>query len=185
MKQFLVEICTLWMSTLEEDDDCDNVALVLEYLATQTEKIGPAFLMTKMEDKTLYECLLRAGEAALDEKLLCQEKDEAEESGEAIEDSHKTVIDSVFGMFCAISKAMGSQFAPKFMQLFPKRVKFCKSGKHVNTRSMGIGCFGDIMKYLSGDDKTLLPYLAQIFKEAHSMVAMTGECNRQLRQNSI
>lgn len=41
------------------------------------------------------------------------------------------------------------------------------------------------MKYLSGDDKTLLPYLAQIFKEAHSMVAMTGECNRQLRQNSI
>jgi len=185
VKTFVSEICSLWMSTLEEDDDCDNVALVLEHLASQIEKIGPAFLMTKSEDKTLYESLMEYCEAALDEKLICQEKDEAEESGEAIEDIHKTVIDSVFGLFCGISKAMGPQFAPKFMQLFPKYVKFCKSNKHVNTRSMGIGCFGDILKYLSGDDKTLLPYLAQVFKEAHSMVTLTGESNKQLRQNSI
>jgi len=185
LDNFIVEICTLWISSLEEDDDCDNVALVLEYLGTQIEKIGPAFLMAKIEEKTLYEYILESCEAALDEKLLCQEKDEAEESGEAIEDIHKSVIDSVFGLFCAISRAMGAQFAPKFMQLFPKYVKFCNSNKHVNTRSMGIGCLGDVFKYMSGDDKTIIPYLGRVFYEAHKMVSFTGETNKLLRQNSI
>jgi len=185
INKLVVEISTLWISTLDEDDDCDHVALVLEHLASQIAIIGPAFLMAKIEEKTLYECFLEFCEAALDEKLLCQEKDEVEESGEAIEDIHKTVIDSVFGLFCAVSRAMGAQFAPKFMQLFPKYVKFCKSNKHVNTRSMGIGCLGDVLKYMSGDDKTLLPYLAQVFKEAHNMLTLTGESNKLLRQNSI
>jgi len=185
IKNFITEISTLWISTLEEDDDCDNVALVLEHFAGQIEKIGPAFLMTKNEEKVLYESLLEFCEAALDEKLICQEKDEAEESGEAIEDIHKHVIDNVFRVFCAISNAMGAQFGPKFMQLFPKYMKFCKSNKHEDTRSMGIGCFGDILKYLSVDDKTLLPYLCQIFEEAHSIVNQTGVSNKQLRQNSI
>jgi len=185
VNNFIVEICTLWISTLEEDDDCDHVALVLEHLATQIETVGPAFLMAKIEEKTLYECFLEFCEAALDEKLLCQEKDEAEESGEAIEDIHKTVVDSVFGLFCAISCAMGAQFAPKFMQLFPKYVKFCKSNKHVNTRSMGIGCLGDVLKYMSGDNKSIIPYLAQVFNEAHNMVSRTGETNKLIRQNTM
>jgi len=185
INNFIVEICTLWISTLEEDDDCDNVALVLEHLSTQIEKIGPAFLMAQIEEKTLYEYFLEFCEVALDEKLLCQEKDEDEETGEVIEDIHKTVIDSVFGLFCAVSRAMGAQFAPKFMQLFPKYVKFCKSSKHVNTRSMGIGCLGDVLKYMSGDNKTLIPYLAQVFNQAHSMVSRPGETNKLLRQNSM
>jgi len=135
--------------------------------------------------KVVYESLLEFCEAALDEKLICQEKDEVEESGEAIEDIHKDILDSVFRLFSAISKAMGAKFRPKFIELFPKYMKFCKSNKHVDTRSMGIGCFGDILKYLSVDDKTLLPYLSQIFEEAHSLITLTNVSNKQLRQNSI
>merc|ERR1719317_1465273 len=46
VNRYLSEIVLFWMSTIEEDDDADNVTLVLEHLAELIEMIGPVFFVT-------------------------------------------------------------------------------------------------------------------------------------------
>jgi hypothetical protein len=131
-------------ATLKRDDDKEVVARAVEGVQKLSEAMGPVVTQPYMQE--LGEALL----SFMQENSSCQRMEDDEEGDMDDDDAdHDNILmDAVADLIGALAKAWGVAFCVIFDVLLPVMLKFARSSRPANDRSMAIGALAEVLDEL-------------------------------------
>ncbi|EMD38718.1 hypothetical protein CERSUDRAFT_112448 [Gelatoporia subvermispora B] len=158
----------------ESEDNKKVVASMCVGLAETIQKVGPAFLDGRLEQ------IANMAIQILDQKSICQQDPDQDESDEAPEDQAEydsMLISAAGDIVTALAAAMGPNFEPAFQTFFPLVSKYYKKNRSLSDRSSAIGCLSEIISGMKGAVTPFTNDLLQLFYTALSDDEPEVQCN--------
>ncbi|KAI0033386.1 armadillo-type protein [Vararia minispora EC-137] len=147
VKQLIGHAIPALLEMYETEDNKQVAAAFCAGIAETTNKIGPRFVEEYLDQ------LCTIAVQILDQKALCQQDPDQDETDETPEDSaeYDSVLISAAGdLVAALANALGATFAQAFDTFFPRITKFYKKSRSLTDRSAAIGCLAEIISGLGG-----------------------------------
>ncbi|KAI6149260.1 ARM repeat-containing protein [Pisolithus tinctorius] len=142
VKELVGHVLPPLMDMYDTEDNKSVVASLCVGLAETINKLGPAFVENSLET------LCNIAVQILEQKALCQQDPDQDETEEAPEDQaeYDSVLVSAAGdVVSALANALGADFAQLFNTYFPLISKFYKDSRSLSDRSSAIGCLAEII----------------------------------------
>ncbi|XP_057466083.1 uncharacterized protein LOC130755649 [Actinidia eriantha] len=165
-REFLDTVMNIYIKTMTEDDDKEVVAQACMSIADIIKDIGYIAVEPYMSQ------LVEATLVLLREEAVCQQ---AESDGEIDDDDaehDEVLMDAVSDLLPAFANSMGIHFAPIFEKLFGPLMKFAKTSRPPQDRTMVVACLAEVAQHMgapiAGYIDTLTPL---VLKELASPVA--------------
>ncbi|KAG5025872.1 hypothetical protein JHK86_021786 [Glycine max] len=124
--------------TMVEDDDKEVVAQACTSVADIIRDFGYATLEPYLSQ------LVDATSLLLQEKSSCQQIESDSEIDDVDSAHDEVLMDAVSDLLPAFAKSIGAQFAPIFAQLFEPLMKFAKSSRPPQDRTMVVACLAEV-----------------------------------------
>ncbi|TFY80970.1 hypothetical protein EWM64_g3040 [Hericium alpestre] len=159
----------------ESEDNKSVVSAFCVGLGETINKVGPAFL------EGHFDHLCGIAKQILEQKALCQQDPDQDETEEAPEDQaeYDSVLISAAGdLVAAMANALGPDFVPTFNGFFPLITKFYKKGRSLSDRSSAIGCLAEIISGLKGAITPSTEPLLDLFYRA------LGDADPEVKSNA-
>ncbi|KAI0628226.1 ARM repeat-containing protein [Trametes polyzona] len=174
VKELIGHIIPPLLEMYESEDNKKVVSSLCVGLAETTTKIGPAFLEGRLEH------FANIAIQVLEQKAICQQDPDQDESEDAPEDSAEydsILISSAGDLVAALATALGADFASGFEKFFPLISKYYKKNRSLSDRSSAIGCLSEI---IGGMKEAISPWtqpLLELFYRALSDEESEVQCN--------
>ncbi|KAL3620856.1 hypothetical protein CASFOL_035768 [Castilleja foliolosa] len=142
MKEVLDTVMNIYIKTMSEDDDKEVVAQACLSIADIIKDIGYMAVeryMAQIVEATLV--LLR-------EESACQMIESDSEVDEDDTEHDEVLMDAVSDLLPAFAKAMGTQFAPIFSQLYEPLMKFAKQSRPPQDRTMVVATLAEVAQHM-------------------------------------
>ncbi|KAH9771468.1 Importin N-terminal domain-containing protein [Citrus sinensis] len=140
-REILDTVMNIFIRTMTEDDDKDVVAQACTSIVEIINDYGYMAVepyMSRLVDATLL--LLR-------EESTCQQPDNDSDIEDDDDTAHDEVImDAVSDLLPAFAKSMGPHFAPIFAKLFDPLMKFAKSSRPLQDRTMVVATLAEVAR---------------------------------------
>ncbi|KAI9169349.1 hypothetical protein LWI28_011035 [Acer negundo] len=138
-REVLDTVMNIFIKTMTEDDDKEVVAQACMSIVDIIKDYGYMAIepyMSRLVDATLL--LLR-------EESACQQPDDDGDIDDDDDTEHDEVLmDAVSDLLPAFAKSMGPHFAPIFAKLFDPLMKFSKSSRPMQDRTMVVACLAEV-----------------------------------------
>ncbi|TXG56874.1 hypothetical protein EZV62_018187 [Acer yangbiense] len=138
-REVLDTVMNIFIKTMTEDDDKEVVAQACMSIVDIIKDYGYMAIepyMSRLVDATLL--LLR-------EESACQQPDDDGDIEDDDDTEHDEVLmDAVSDLLPAFAKSMGPHFAPIFAKLFDPLMKFSKSSRPMQDRTMVVACLAEV-----------------------------------------
>ncbi|KAK3222483.1 hypothetical protein Dsin_009508 [Dipteronia sinensis] len=138
-REVLDTVMNIFIKTMIEDDDKEVVAQACMSIVDIIKDYGYMAIepyMSRLVDATLL--LLR-------EESACQQPDDDGDIDDDDDTEHDEVLmDAVSDLLPAFAKSMGPHFAPIFAKLFDPLMKFSKSSRPMQDRTMVVACLAEV-----------------------------------------
>ncbi|KAJ4710372.1 ARM repeat superfamily protein [Melia azedarach] len=138
-REVLDMVMNIFIKTMTEDDDKEVVAQACMSIVDIIKDYGYMAIepyMSRLVDATLL--LLR-------EESTCQQSDNDSDIDDDDDTTHDEVLmDAVSDLLPAFAKSMGSHFAPILAKLFDPLMKFAKSSRPPQDRTMVVACLAEV-----------------------------------------
>ncbi|KAI3702096.1 hypothetical protein L6452_27769 [Arctium lappa] len=137
-KEILDSVMTIYIKTMNEDDDKEVVAQACMSVADIIKDFGYVAVepyMPRLVESTLV--LLR-------EESVCQQIESDSDIDDDDTGHDEVLMDAVSDLLPAFAKAMGSHFAPIFATLFDPLMKFAKASRPPQDRTMVVACLAEV-----------------------------------------
>ncbi|KAL6494510.1 hypothetical protein OROGR_031310 [Orobanche gracilis] len=141
-KEVLDTVMTIYIKTMSEDDDKEVVAQACISIADIIKDVGYMAVepyMPRMVEATLI--LLR-------EESACQQIGSDNEIDEDDTEHDEVLMDAVSDLLPAFAKALGTQFAPIFSQLYEPLMKFAKQSRPPQDRTMVVATLAEVAQHM-------------------------------------
>ncbi|KAI0351891.1 ARM repeat-containing protein [Trametes cingulata] len=174
VKELIGHIIPPLLEMYESEDNKKVVSSLCVGLAETTTKLGPAFLEGRLEH------FANIAIQVLEQKAICQQDPDQDESDDAPEDSAEydsILISSAGDLVAALATALGPEFASGFEKFFPLISKYYKKNRSLSDRSSAIGCLSEI---IGGMKNAITPWtepLMDLFYRALSDEEPEVQCN--------
>ncbi|KDQ49200.1 hypothetical protein JAAARDRAFT_43038 [Jaapia argillacea MUCL 33604] len=142
VKQLIGHVLPPLLEMYDSEDNKTVVASLCVGLAQTLNVVGPAFLDGKLEDISAMAVQI------LEQKALCQQDPDQDETEEAPEDQaeyESVLVSSAGDLVAALANTLGADFAPAFGKFFPLIAKYYKKSRSLSERSSAIGCLAEII----------------------------------------
>ncbi|PWA75080.1 ARM repeat superfamily protein [Artemisia annua] len=169
-KELLDSIMTIYIKTMNEDDDKEVVAQACVSVADIIKDFGYVAVepyMPQIVESTLV--LLR-------QQSVCQQ---IESDGDVDDDDtghDEVLMDAVSDLIPAFAKAMGSHFAPIFAKLFDPLMKFAKGSRSAQDRTMVVACLAEVAQDMGAPIAT---YVDTVMPLVLKELGSSSETNRR------
>lgn len=169
-KELLDSIMTIYIKTMNEDDDKEVVAQACVSVADIIKDFGYVAVepyMPQIVESTLV--LLR-------QQSVCQQ---IESDGDVDDDDtghDEVLMDAVSDLIPAFAKAMGSHFAPIFAKLFDPLMKFAKGSRSAQDRTMVVACLAEVAQDMGAPIAT---YVDAVMPLVLKELGSSSETNRR------
>ncbi|KAL5176206.1 putative importin subunit beta-4 [Glycine soja] len=137
-KELLDTVMNIYIKTMVEDDDKEVVAQACTSVADIIRDYGYATLEPYLSQ------LVDATSLLLQEKSSCQQIESDSEIDDVDSAHDEVLMDAVSDLLPAFAKSIGAQFAPIFAQLFEPLMKFAKSSRPPQDRTMVVACLAEV-----------------------------------------
>ncbi|KAG4399185.1 hypothetical protein GLYMA_08G187000v4 [Glycine max] len=137
-KELLDTVMNIYIKTMVEDDDKEVVAQACTSVADIIRDFGYATLEPYLSQ------LVDATSLLLQEKSSCQQIESDSEIDDVDSAHDEVLMDAVSDLLPAFAKSIGAQFAPIFAQLFEPLMKFAKSSRPPQDRTMVVACLAEV-----------------------------------------
>ncbi|KAG4955672.1 hypothetical protein JHK84_041654 [Glycine max] len=137
-KELLDTVMNIYIKTMVEDDDKEVVAQACTSVADIIRDYGYATLEPYLSQ------LVDATSLLLREQSACQQIESDSEIDDVDSAHDEVLMDAVSDLLPAFAKSMGAQFAPIFAQLFEPLMKFAKSSRPPQDRTMVVACLAEV-----------------------------------------
>ncbi|KAI9071084.1 hypothetical protein K1719_046949 [Acacia pycnantha] len=137
-KEILDTVMNIYIKAMIEDDDKEVVAQACTSIADIIRDYGYSTLEPYLSQ------LVEATSLLLREESACQLVESDSEIDEDDSEHDEVLMDAVSDLLPAFAKAMGSQFAPIFAQLFEPLMKFSKASRPPQDRTMVVACLAEV-----------------------------------------
>ncbi|KAH7569802.1 hypothetical protein JRO89_XS05G0002100 [Xanthoceras sorbifolium] len=138
-REILDTVMNIFIKIMTEDDDKEVVAQACMSIVDIIKDYGYMAIepyMSRLVDATL---LLLCEESA------CQQSDDDGDIDDDDDTEHDEVLmDAVSDLLPAFAKSMGPHFAPVFAKLFDPLMKFAKSSRPLQDRTMVVACLAEV-----------------------------------------
>uniref|UniRef100_A0A2C9W5Q1 Importin N-terminal domain-containing protein n=1 Tax=Manihot esculenta TaxID=3983 RepID=A0A2C9W5Q1_MANES len=137
-REVLDNVMRIYIKTMTDDDDKEVVAQACMSVADIFKDYGFVAVepyMSQLIDATLV--LLR-------EESACQQSDNDSDDDDADTEHDEVLMDAVSDLLPAFAKSMGAHFAPIFVNLFEPLMKFAKSSRPPQDRTMVVACLAEV-----------------------------------------
>ncbi|KAL5759113.1 hypothetical protein ACOSQ2_017951 [Xanthoceras sorbifolium] len=138
-REILDTVMNIFIKIMTEDDDKEVVAQACMSIVDIIKDYGYMAIepyMSRLVDATL---LLLCEESA------CQQSDDDSDIDDDDDTEHDEVLmDAVSDLLPAFAKSMGPHFAPVFAKLFDPLMKFAKSSRPLQDRTMVVACLAEV-----------------------------------------
>ncbi|KAL7280928.1 hypothetical protein ACG7TL_005876 [Trametes sanguinea] len=174
VKELIGHIVPPLLEMYESEDNKKVVSSLCVGLAETINKLGPAFLEGRLEH------FANIAVQVLEQKAICQQDPDQDESEDAPEDSAEydsILISSAGDLVAALASALGPDFASGFQKFFPLISKYYKKNRSLSDRSSAIGCLSEI---IGGMKNAISPWtepLMELFYRALSDEEPEVQCN--------
>ncbi|KAL6515235.1 hypothetical protein OROHE_018867 [Orobanche hederae] len=141
-KEVLDTVMTIYIKTMSEDDDKEVVAQACISIADIITDVGYMAVepyMPRLVEATLI--LLR-------EESACQQIESDSEIDEDDTEHDEVLMDAVSDLLPAFAKALGTQFAPIFSQLYEPLMKFAKQSRPPQDRTMVVATLAEVAQHM-------------------------------------
>ncbi|KAI0774802.1 ARM repeat-containing protein [Trametes elegans] len=174
VKELIGHIVPPLLEMYESEDNKKVVSSLCVGLAETTTKLGPAFLEGRLEH------FANIAIQVLEQKAICQQDPDQDESEDAPEDSAEydsILISSAGDLVAALATALGADFASGFAKFFPLISKYYKKNRSLSDRSSAIGCLSEIIGGLKSAITPWTEPLMDLFYRALSDEEPEVQCN--------
>ncbi|CAI9103846.1 OLC1v1002419C2 [Oldenlandia corymbosa var. corymbosa] len=138
LKEVLETVMNNYMTIMANDDDKEVVAQACTSVADIIKDFG--YLAMEPYLPQLVELTL----TLLREQASCQQVESDSEIDDDDLAHDEVLMDAVSDLLPAFAKAMGSNFAPIFSQLFEPLMKFAKASRPPSDRTMVVACLAEV-----------------------------------------
>ncbi|KAK6156979.1 hypothetical protein DH2020_011227 [Rehmannia glutinosa] len=145
-KEVLDTVMNIYIKTMSEDDDKEVVAQACMSIADIIKDVGYMAVepyMPRLVEATLV--LLR-------EESTCQQIESDSELDEDDTEHDEVLMDAVSDLLPAFAKALGTQFAPIFSQLYEPLMKFAKQSRPPQDRTMVVATLAEVAQHMGEID---------------------------------
>ncbi|KAH7913038.1 armadillo-type protein [Hygrophoropsis aurantiaca] len=165
VKELVTHSIVPLLEMYETEDNKSVVASLCVGLAETINKIGPGFIENHLDN------ICSIAVQVLEQKALCQQDPDQDESDEAPEDQAEydsVLISSAGDLVSALANALGSDFAQAFGTFFPLISKYYKRSRSLSDRSSSIGCLAEIIAGMKNSITPSTEPLLELFYRALS-----------------
>ncbi|CCM01817.1 uncharacterized protein FIBRA_03885 [Fibroporia radiculosa] len=158
----------------ESEDNKKVVAGLCVGLAETINKVGPALLEKRLEQ------IGNIASQILDQKAICQQDPDQDESEEAPEDQAEydsMLISSAGDLVAALANVLGADFAEAFKSFYPLIAKYYKKSRSLSDRSSAIGCLSEIIAGMKASVTPMTETLLDLFFRALADEEAEVQCN--------
>ncbi|KAI3805139.1 hypothetical protein L1987_27228 [Smallanthus sonchifolius] len=169
-REILESVMNIYIKTMNEDDDKEVVAQACMSVADIIKDFGYVAVepyMPRLVESTLV--LLR-------EESVCQQIESDSDIDDDDTEHDEVLMDAVSDLLPAFAKAMGSHFAPIFATLFDPLMKFAKSSRPAQDRTMVVACLAEVAQDMGAP---IAAYVDAIMPLALKELASSSETNRR------
>ncbi|KAI3755213.1 hypothetical protein L1987_55009 [Smallanthus sonchifolius] len=169
-REILESVMNIYIKTMNEDDDKEVVAQACMSVADIIKDFGYVAVepyMPRLVESTLV--LLR-------EESVCQQIESDSDIDDDDTEHDEVLMDAVSDLLPAFAKAMGSHFAPIFATLFDPLMKFAKSSRPAQDRTMVVACLAEVAQDMGAP---IAAYVDAIMPLVLKELASSSETNRR------
>ncbi|KAG8368788.1 hypothetical protein BUALT_Bualt15G0083200 [Buddleja alternifolia] len=141
-KEVFDTVMNIYIKTMSEDDDKEVVAQACMSIADIINDFG------YMAVEPYMPRLIEATLVLLREESTCQLIESDSEIDEDDTEHDEVLMDAVSDLLPAFAKAMGTQFAPIFSQLFEPLMKFAKQSRPPQDRTMVVATLAEVAQHM-------------------------------------
>ncbi|OBZ65245.1 putative importin subunit beta-4 [Grifola frondosa] len=180
VKELVGHVMPALVEMYESEDNKKVVSSLCIGLAETINKLGPAFLEGIVGGAPGIEHIGNIAIQVLDQKAICQQDPDQDESEEMPEDQAEydsILISSAGDLVAALANALGPEFAPAFQTYFPLISKYYKKNRSLSDRSSAIGCLSEIIGGMKSAITPSTEPLLELFYRALSDDESEVQCN--------
>lgn len=137
-KEVFDTVINIYIKTMTEDDDKEVVAQACMGTADIIKEFG----YTAIEPYTSQ--LVEATLMLLKEESACQQAESDSDIDDDDAEHDEVLMDAVSDLLPAFAKSMGSHFAPIFSKLFEPLMRFTRSSRPPQDRTMVVACLAEV-----------------------------------------
>lgn len=137
-KEVFDTVINIYIKTMTEDDDKEVVAQACMGTADIIKEFG----YTAIEPYTSE--LVEATLMLLKEESACQQAESDSDIDDDDAEHDEVLMDAVSDLLPAFAKSMGSHFAPIFSKLFEPLMRFTRSSRPPQDRTMVVACLAEV-----------------------------------------
>ncbi|KAH9847616.1 ARM repeat-containing protein [Lenzites betulinus] len=174
VRELIGHIIPALLEMFESEDNKKVVSSLCVGLAETITKLGPGFLEGRLEH------FATIAVQVLEQKAICQQDPDQDESEDAPEDSAEydsILVSSAGDLVASLATALDGDFASGFEKFFPLISKYYKKSRSLSDRSSAIGCLSEI---IGGMKEAITPWtepLMELFYRALSDEESEVQCN--------
>ncbi|KAK6915147.1 hypothetical protein RJ641_020264 [Dillenia turbinata] len=154
-KEVMDSVMKIYIKTMTEDDDKEVVAQACMSVADIIKDFG------YMAVQSYIPQIVEATLVLLREESACQQIESDSDIDENDMEHDEVLMDAVSDLLPALAKSMGPQFAPIFSNLFEPLMKFARSSRPPQDRTMVVACLAEVAQDMgspiSGYIDTVMP----------------------------
>ncbi|KAJ9687439.1 hypothetical protein PVL29_016073 [Vitis rotundifolia] len=137
-KEIIDTVMNIYIKTMAEDDDKEVVAQACMSTAEIIKDFGYMAVEPYMPQ------LVEATLVLLREESACQQQESDSDIDDNDTEHDEVLMDAVSDLLPAFAKSMGPHFAPTFATLFNPLMKFAKSSRPPQDRTMVVACLAEV-----------------------------------------
>ncbi|RVX04525.1 putative importin subunit beta-4 [Vitis vinifera] len=137
-KEIIDTVMNIYIKTMTEDDDKEVVAQACMSTAEIIKDFGYMAVEPYMPQ------LVEATLVLLREESACQQQESDSDIDDNDTEHDEVLMDAVSDLLPAFAKSMGPHFAPTFATLFNPLMKFAKSSRPPQDRTMVVACLAEV-----------------------------------------
>ncbi|XP_044490164.1 importin-4 [Mangifera indica] len=137
-RAILDTVMNIFIKTMTEDDDKEVVAQACMSIVEIIKDYG--YIAVESYMSSLVDATLRL----LREESTCQQSDNDSDIDDSDTEHDEVLMDAVSDLLPAFAKSMGPHFAPIFAKLFDPLMKFARSSRPPQDRTMVVACLAEV-----------------------------------------
>ncbi|KAK6911106.1 Importin-beta, N-terminal domain [Dillenia turbinata] len=157
LQAIIDSVMNIYIKTMTEDDDKEVVAQACMSVADIIKDFGHMAVQPYMPQ------IVEATLVLLREESACQQIESDSDMDENDVGHDEVLMDAVSDLLPALAKSMGPQFAPIFSNLFEPLIKFARSSRPPQDRTMVVACLAEVAQDMgspiSGYIDTVMPFV--------------------------